>query len=100
MLRYTKTTIFLVKGLKVVPKCCLNWTLNCFMMTSIVVVNTQMQSIKFRSSKLVTKSDAQMQLGEFGVGHRIHDIKYFEIGIFFSYSLNSLSTLGNHHKTL
>ena len=40
MLHYTKTIIFWVKGLKVVAKGYLIY--NLFMMTSIVVLNTQM----------------------------------------------------------
>jgi hypothetical protein len=40
VLQFTKTIMILVKGLKVVAKYCLNW--NFFpMMTSIVVLNTQ-----------------------------------------------------------
>ena len=40
VLRYTNTMMFLVKGLEVVAKHCLNWVL--FMMTFVVVLNTQM----------------------------------------------------------
>ena len=39
VLRYTKTIIFLVKRLKVVAKCGLDW--NFFMPPSIVVLGTQ-----------------------------------------------------------
>ena len=40
VLRYANTIILLVKGLKVVAKHCLNWFF--FMMTFVVVFNTQM----------------------------------------------------------
>ena len=42
-----------------------------------------MLNIKLRSSKLIIKSDAQKQMVEFGFGRRFHDLKYFEVGIFF-----------------
>ena len=50
MLMYPKPVNVLVKGLKVVAKCCVFWIL--FMMTSIVVLNTQMYYIRLRSSNL------------------------------------------------
>ena len=53
MLRYTKTIICLVKHLKVVAKCCLNWTL--FKMPSIIVLGAQILNIKMRSSNLLLK---------------------------------------------
>ena len=81
VLCYTKTIIFLVKGLKVVAKSYLNW--NFFMMTSIVVLNTQMQNIKLRSSILSIKSDAQKQMVESDFGCRFHDPNYFEVINFF-----------------
>ena len=40
VLQYTKTMFFLVKGLKIIAKFC--WIGFFFMMTSIVVLNTQM----------------------------------------------------------
>ncbi len=56
------------------------------MMTSIVVLNTQMYNIKFRFSKLSIKIDAQKQMVESDFGQRFHDLKvlnYFEVVIFF-----------------
>ena len=53
------------------------------MMTSIVVLNTQMYNIKFRSSKLSIKIDAQKQMVESDFGQRFHDLNYFEVVIFF-----------------
>ena len=61
------------------------------MMTSIVVLFFQLHNFKFRSSKLIIKSDAQKQMIECGFGRRFHDVKYFE-GENLSCSLNSLST--------
>ena len=83
-LQYNKTSFFLVKGLKVVAKRYL------LMMTFVVVLNTQMQNIKLRSSKLSIARDAQKQMIEFGFGCRFHDLNYFEVGIFITYSLNYL----------
>ena len=60
-----------------------------FTVTSIVVLNTQMYTIKLRSSKLIMKSDAQKHMVGFGFEHKIHDLKHFGIGFLFSYSLNS-----------
>ena len=64
MLRYTKIMIVLVKGLKVVAKCCLSWVF--FILISNVVLNTQMQNIEFKTSKLIIKSDIQKQIIEYG----------------------------------
>ena len=81
MLWYTKTIIFLVKGLKVVAKRCLNWIffhddLYCCVKYS----NVEYQVEIF---KLIIKSDAQKQMVEFSFGRRFHDLNYFEVGIFF-----------------
>ena len=62
------------------------------MMTFIVVLNTQMLNIKLRSPKLFIKSDAQKQMVEYDLECRFDDLKYFEVGINFSYFLTSLST--------
>lgn len=43
--------------LDVVAKCSLNW--NIYMVTSIVILITQMFTIKMRSSNIINKSDAQ-----------------------------------------
>ena len=56
------------------------------MMTSIDVLNTQMQNIKLRSSKLIIKSDAQKQVVEFGFGRKFHDFKYYEVIYIFSFN--------------
>ena len=40
----------------------------------------------------IIKSDAQKQMIDFGSECRFHDLRYFEVEIFFAYSLNSLST--------
>ena len=53
------------------------------MMTFVVMVNTQMQKIKLRSSLLIIKTDAQKQMAEFGFGRRLHDLNYFEVRNFF-----------------
>ena len=47
-----------------------------------------MLNIKLRSSKLIIKSDAQKQMTKFDFGRRFHDLKYFEVGIFFQYPQN------------
>jgi hypothetical protein len=62
------------------------------MMTSIVVLNIKIYNIKLRSSILSIKSDAKNNPVEFGFGHKFHDLKYFEVGIFFLNSLNSSFT--------
>ena len=76
--------------------CCLNWIF-ISMMTSIVVLNNEMQNIKLTSSELIIKSDAQKNMVEFSCGRRFDDLKYFKVGFFFSYSLNSLYILGHLH---
>ena len=86
---YIISISFLVKRLKVVVECCINWII--FMATSIVVLNTQVYIIKLRSSKLINKSDVQKQMIKFGFEHIFYDLKYFELGFFFSSRfLNSL----------
>ena len=52
------------------------------MMTSIVVLNAQLWKIKLRSSTLISKSDARIQMVECGFGRRFHDLKYFEFGFY------------------
>ena len=52
-------------------------------MTFVVMLNTQMLKTKLRSSILIIKSDAQKQMVESGFGCRFHDVKYFEVEIFF-----------------
>ena len=51
------------------------------MVPSIVVLSTQMRNIKMRSSKHIIKSIAQKVMANFGLGHRFHDLQYFEVGI-------------------
>ena len=78
VLRYTKTNNFLVKHLKVVAKCCLNWVfvflgaLNCCLRYSNIEYWDEI--FKIISSKEMTKS---------GFGHRFHDLKYFKVGFIF-----------------
>ena len=44
-----------------------------------------------RSSKFIIKNISQKVVAKFGFGLGFHDLKYFEVGNFFSsYSLNSL----------
>ena len=77
-----------VKCLNVVAKCSLNWVI--FTLLFIVVLGTHMKNIKMRSSKLFFKSTVQKVMAKTGCGHKFHDLKYFDVGLFFSYSLNSL----------
>ena len=84
MLRYTEIMIFWVKGLKV--------------LTSVVVLNNQLQNIKLRSSKLTIESDAEKQMVETSFGHRFHGLKCFEVGVF-PCSLDTLYTSGHHHRS-
>ena len=81
-LQCTKTTIVLVKNLKVRSSKVL-FELEFFMMTSIVVLNTQMQNIKLKCSKLIIKSNAQKKMIKYGLGDRYHDLEYFKVGTFF-----------------
>ena len=46
---------------------------NLFVMTSVIVLNIQVQNIKLRSSILSIKIDAQKQMVEFGFGRRFDD---------------------------
>ena len=43
-----------------------------------------------RSSELIIKNIAQKIMAKFGVERRFHDLKYFEVGFFSPYALNSL----------
>jgi hypothetical protein len=52
-------------------------------MPSRVVLGTQIENIKMRSSKLIIKCLAQKEMTIFGFGHRYHDLEYFELGTFF-----------------
>ena len=94
VLRYTNNIMFFGQRPKSSSK-------GFFMMTSMVVLNNQVQNSKLRSSKLIIKSDAQKQIVESSFGRKIHVPKYFKVGfLFFSYSLNSSHTSGHHHKLL
>jgi len=53
------------------------------MMTFIVKLGTQIQNINMRSSKSIIKSDAQKQLTKYSFERKFHDLKYFDLGIFF-----------------
>ena len=95
------------------------------MKTSIHVLDTPIQYIKLRSSRLITKSDAQKQMVESDFECRFHDhlqdlslkvmlksrwlnmilnVDYMTLSIFklefFSFFLNSLSTRRHHNKHL
>jgi hypothetical protein len=50
-------------------------------MTTFVVEYSNVGNLRF--SILIIKSDAQEQMIEYGLGHRFHDLNYFEVGIFF-----------------
>jgi hypothetical protein len=52
-------------------------------MTSIVKLGTQMQNINMRSSKPIIKSESQKQLTKYNFERKFHDLKYFEIEMFF-----------------
>ena len=49
-----------------------------------------MYNIKLEFLKLISKSDAQGHMVEYGFERKFDDLKYFEVGFFFPYSLNSL----------
>ena len=66
---------------KVVANCCLIWIM--FHDDLYCCVNTQVYTIKLRSSKPIIKSDAQKHMVEFGFERIFHDLKYFEVGFFF-----------------
>jgi hypothetical protein len=51
-----------------------------FMVTSTIVLNTQIYNIKMTSSKSITKSKVQKQMVKYGIGHKFHDFKYFKQG--------------------
>ena len=53
------------------------------MMICIVLLNTQMKNIKLRASRLVIKSDAQKHMIEYGFERKFHNLKYFEVRIYF-----------------
>ena len=59
------------------------------MVTFVFVLSTQMWSTKMRSSKFITKSNAQKQMARFGFGCKFHDLNYFE--------LDYLQILWNHY---
>ena len=46
------------------------------MMTSIVVLSSQMENTKMRSSKLIINNNAQKQMAKYGFGHKFHDLNY------------------------
>ena len=51
-------------------------------MTSIVVLNTQMYNIKFKSSILSIKSDAQKQMIEYGFGRSFMTLTILKLDFF------------------
>ena len=52
-------------------------------MTSIVVLNTQMYNIKLEFLQLISESDAQRHMIEYGFERKFDDLKYFELRFFF-----------------
>ena len=82
MLQFTKTIIFLVKGLKVVAKRCLNWiSLRANLCYCVWILKCRKSSwdLKYSSLKVMLKS----KWFEYSFRHRFHDLNYFEVGIFF-----------------
>ena len=53
------------------------------MMTSIVVLITQMQNSKLRSSTFIIENGAQKHMVKFGTECKFYDLKYLEFGIIF-----------------
>ena len=75
----TKTINLLVKGIKIVAKRCLNWI---FSYDNLYYwFNTQIYNIKLRFLILNIKINPQKQMVEYSVGHRFHDINYYEVEI-------------------
>ena len=70
------------------------------MMTSIVVLITQTQNSKLRSSTFIIENGAQKHMVKFGTECKFYDLKYLEFGFFFLNFLDSLYTWGHHHKIL
>ena len=50
------------------------------MMTSIVMLISNVEYQDMRSSKLIIKGDAHNQIIEFGFKRRFHDLKFFKVG--------------------
>ena len=65
------------------------FNLEIFSATSIVVLNTQIQNSKMRSSNLIIKSDAQNKMAKYSFGHSFMTLNNSKL-VFFSYTLNSL----------
>ena len=57
------------------------------MMTSIVVLITQTQNSKLRSSTFIIENGAQKHMVKFGTECKFYDLKYLEFGFFFLTSL-------------
>ena len=72
----------MVKRLRVVTKRCLNWIF-LVKLFSPDVLGTQIKNIKMRSSKPIIKNTTQKVMVNYCFGRRFHDLKYFEVGIFF-----------------
>ena len=53
------------------------------MMTSFGNLGTQIQNSNIRSSKPIIKSDALKQLTKYNFECKFHDLKYFELEVFF-----------------
>ena len=83
VLRYTKTIFFLVKGLKVVGKRCLNLISFHDDLCCCVEYSNVGNQVEILNTVLIIKTSAQKQMVEFGFGHRFHDHNYFELEMFF-----------------
>ena len=61
-------------------------------MMSFTVVSCVHSNIEYHDEffKNIIEKIAPKVMANFGFGHRFHDLIYFEFGIHFSYSLNSL----------
>jgi hypothetical protein len=65
------------------------------MIPSTVVSGTQLyNNSKMRSSKCIIESNIQKKMAKSGFACKFYDLKCSELGIFLSYSLNSLFIWG------
>ena len=83
MLWYTKTIVFWVKSLNIVAECCLNWIFFNGALYCCVRYKYQISNMKMRSSKIIIKNIAQKVMAKSSLGHRFHDLRYFEVGFLF-----------------
>jgi hypothetical protein len=52
------------------------------MVTSTIVINTQIYNVKMTYSKHITKSKILKPLAKYGFGRKFHDLKYFKHGFY------------------